>query len=177
MSEQKISVRVLQPSTMSEDWQLWKNLRLEATQLNPDAFDHTHEELLSFRDDYFKEVVDSNIVFGAFLDDELVGGLGLSQENTIKQKHRGHIFNVFLTPKCRGLGMGKLLFNSAIDFVNKEKKEIIQLQLSVGTVNSSAVGLYKSMGFVIYGTDERRLVSADGKGFIDEYLMVLKLVS
>jgi ribosomal protein S18 acetylase RimI-like enzyme len=161
--------------THSDDWKLWKSLRIEGSQLNPDAFDNTLEELNGFDDAYYQEVLHENVVFGAFDGDELVGGLGFAPGQIAKQRHRGEIFNVFLKPKCRGKGVGKMLFSHVINYVKNERPETMQLHLSVGTFNSPAVGLYQSVGFQVYATEERRLRASDGIGFIDEFLMIYKI--
>jgi ribosomal protein S18 acetylase RimI-like enzyme len=177
LSDVQFKIRLL---TVTE-WNLFKELRLECSQISPDSFDNTYEEFLAWSDEKWENLMINNSIFGAFLlsenNDELgiVGCIGFSQCSIAKQRHVGHVFSVYLRPQCRGKGIGKELFQTVFDYVEEGKPEVIQLLLSVGVLNTSAVKLYKSMGFHIYATEERRLLAANGKDYIDEHLMMLKL--
>jgi ribosomal protein S18 acetylase RimI-like enzyme len=176
-SEVQFKIRLL---TVTE-WNLFKELRLECCQISPDSFDNTYEEFLSWSDEKWENLMINDSIFGAFLLSEneeelgIVGCIGFSQCTIAKQRHIGYVFSVYLRPQCRGKGIGKELFQTVFDFVKEGKPEIIQLLLTVGVLNTSAVKLYKSMGFHIYGTEERRLLAANGKDYVDEHLMMLKL--
>lgn len=185
--KESINIRLL---TLS-DWYEWKQLRLHGATNHPNAFDYTFQELAAKPDDWYQEQITNNIVFAAFSSEEeqegannsnstrMIGCIGFVQGSIMKQSHRGEIGSVYLRPECRGLGIGKLLFEHIINYIREHRPNIIQLHLSVGKLNASAVKLYQSIGFEIYGTEPRRLIGmnseVDGLEYIDEYLMWMKL--
>lgn len=119
-----MSVRILHPN--SGDWLLWKGLRLEAVQTNPNAFDSTLAELLATSDEQYQQQLIDDTIFGAFINDELVGCMGFHTGTIAKQKHRGEIFSVFLKTVFRGKGIGKRLLN-----LYKQKENMSSNSISV----------------------------------------------
>ena len=54
-----------------------------------------------------------------------------------------------------------------------EREGLEQWLLQVGLANTAASSLYRSLGFVVYGTELRGLKI--GESYHDEYLMMLEL--
>jgi ribosomal protein S18 acetylase RimI-like enzyme len=71
-----------------------------------------------------------------------------------------------------GLGIGRIMMNESISWC--KEKGVEQLELEVVTNNERAVGLYKSLGFDIYGTKKHALRYSDDT-YADEYFMILFL--
>jgi hypothetical protein len=60
----------------SNDWQAFKALRLEALSLHPEAFGSSFEEESKLTDEAFQHGYNNCNIFGAFVDDELIGCAG-----------------------------------------------------------------------------------------------------
>src|SRR5689334_2850210 len=152
-----------------EDWHSWKNLRLEALQKAPEAFGSSFEEESDWPDEKFKLSLKNSHIFGAFIDDQLIGCAGFYILDSLKGRHKGIFWGMYVKPKQRGSGVADSLVKTIITYA---KPHIIQLHLTVVTTNQSAIKLYQKNGFRIYGTEPRSLKIGDQ--FYDEHLMVLK---
>lgn len=163
----------------SSDWNQLKELRMHGSENNPDAFGLTLEELKSKSDESYQDMITNDYYFGAFLrsTNQIVGCMGCFQEKLTKMRHRGTICSVYVRSENRGLGIGRALLETIIQFVKENKPEIIQLHLQVGVLNEPALKLYQLVGFKIYGTEPRSLLKEidEGLEYIDDYLMWLKL--
>lgn len=94
------------------------------------------------------------------------------RENSHKTSHKGNVFGMYVAPKFRGLGLGKLLL---IELIRRAKNcdGLEQINLTVVSENNSAKKLYKSLGFKVYGV-EKKALKFNGQYF-DEDLMVLNI--
>ncbi|MDM5250051.1 GNAT family N-acetyltransferase [Lysinibacillus sp. G4S2] len=156
------------------DAEVYRNLRLEGLQNNPEAFGSSFEEEKDYPIEMFANRFESqgSYTLGAFDQGELVGVATLVQENKLKLKHKAGIFAVYVSPKKRGLGIGKKLMVEAINKA-KELKGVEQLNLTVVSTNASAKRLYCSLGFEVFGTEKRALKI--GQRYFDDDYMVLFL--
>ena len=111
--------------------------------------------------------------FGAFIDDgQLVGILRFSRYASANEKHRAYLAGLYVLPACRGKGFGKALVQRALRRA-ANTPGIRRVNLTVVTRQESAVRLYLSLGFRVYGT-EPETFSYHGE-FYDEYLMTLAM--
>jgi RimJ/RimL family protein N-acetyltransferase len=159
-------IRTLQPG----DWEIWKDIRLEALKFHPEAFLNSYEEESRWSDEGFKQDLIKTVVFGAFVDTRLVGVIEFMPFEQNKAKHKGTILGIYLKPENRGQGIAGELVNSVIEYA---RGKILQLYTTAVTDNASGMRLYQKHGFEVYGTEVRSLC-VDGK-FYDERLMMLKL--
>jgi ribosomal protein S18 acetylase RimI-like enzyme len=112
-------------------------------------------------------------LFGAFIDkDELIGAVGLRQEELLKTRHKGLIWGLYVTPGYQGCGVGKNLLEAALTYA-RGMSSLEQLYLVVGEHNTRARRLYESLGFKPFGIEPREL-KVDGKSY-DGVHMWLKL--
>ena len=77
------------------------------------------------------------------------------------------LWGVYVHPDARRLGAATAVLQAAIAHA---RTCVLQLHLSV-TTTGSALGLYRKLGFAIYGTEPRALRVGDR--YLDEHLMVL----
>lgn len=150
------------------EWLAFQALRLDALQMNPEAFGSSYEEEAVMSIGNFKEVYKKCAIFGAFIADSLVGCAGFFIQSPIKMQHRGVLFSLYVEPSCRNKGIASSLVKAVIDHA---KKSVLQLHTTVVTSNKSALNLYEKNGFIIYGTEPHSLKINDD--FYDEHLMVL----
>ncbi|MEH7247342.1 GNAT family N-acetyltransferase [Neobacillus niacini] len=151
-----MEIRLLTPSDAKSYWEL----RLEALKQAPEAFLTSYEDAIK-REDPISQVArnfteEVNYTFGAFEGDELIGVVTLLQEKADKIQHRANIYAMYVTPRKQGLGVGKALLTEAI---NKAKsiESIEKINLSVVATNEAAKKLYTSLGFKVYGLEEKAM--------------------
>jgi ribosomal protein S18 acetylase RimI-like enzyme len=165
-----VEIRLLESSDAEVYWEL----RLEALQQNPEAFLTSYEDALK-REKPVEQTAqqlaaEENFTFGAFEDDNLVGVVTLLLEKQSKIKHRANIFAMYVTPTKRSSGVGKALLTEAI---NKAKTidRIEKINLSVTAGNEKAKDLYSSLGFKVYGFEEKAF-KVNGEYHGDEHMVL-----
>jgi ribosomal protein S18 acetylase RimI-like enzyme len=159
----------------SSDAEDYVRLRLEALRENPEAFATTYDETVSIGHEALVQKTAKQLssqeafTIGAFVEDRLVGAVTLMREPKTKQRHKGSVFAMYVTPSERGKGIGKRLLQELIERA-KRLNGLEQLQLTVVANNEAAVQLYSSLGFEVYGTERNAMKS--GGQYWDEWLMV-----
>ena len=89
----------------------------------------------------------------AFVDGAIVGSAGIGcVARKEKTRHRAE-FGISVDKAYWGLGIGRALTEACIECA--KKAGYIQLELEVVAENRSAIGLYKSAGFVEYGRNPK----------------------
>ncbi|HWG40033.1 MAG TPA: GNAT family N-acetyltransferase [Candidatus Acidoferrales bacterium] len=166
-----MDIRLLTAADAESFW----HLRLEALRNDPASFADSAEEHLKTRVEMVKEILGksdpaSNFVVGVFEEGKLTATAGFYRYSHIKERHKGHIWGVYVRPESRGKGAASEL-----------KKEIIhraraldgleQITL-VTSANLPAQRLYKALGFESYGLEPHSLKI--GKEYIDDVLMILR---
>jgi len=154
----------------THDWEAYKEIRLEALTVAPEAFGYSFEEESRWSDEQFINTFKDNIVFGAFDSGELIGVAGYYTISAIRASHRGVVWGMYVQPKHRGKGLGDQLLSAVIEHASLH---VSQLQLMVVTTNLPGIHLYQKYGFIIYGTEPRAMKINDQ--YYDEYLMWKKL--
>lgn len=151
----------------------WHALRKRAVAEHPEAFltspaeeERTPLETVSRR---LGSPASEAFVLGAFLEGAMVGMLGVLREAHEKARHKALVWGVYVAPEARRRGVGRALFEAAIE--RARDVGIERLNLAVKVDNAAARGLYQSMGFVSWGI-ERDSFRVDGRP-IDEEHMVL----
>lgn len=105
----------------------------------------------------------------AYLDDELVGDLGVSVVRPhIKFLHRGYL-GMSIRQEYTDMGLGSFMMKVALEQAKKNGFE--QVELGVYSDNARARHMYTKMGFEEYGMNPRAFKLKDGT-YIDEIIMV-----
>ena len=134
----------------------YRKIRLEALSNNPDSFGTMYHEEAIMTIDKFREripVGKNNFILGCYKDKELTGIVAFHQGSRMKVRHKAYIRSMYVRPKYREKGIGKLLLNELIERA-KAINEIEILLLDVVTNNRIAKQLYLSFGFQIYGIEK-----------------------
>ena len=113
-----------------------------------------------------------NIMISAFDGERLVGNASLSCVMEKKKTLHRATFGMAMLKSDWGQGLGKKILSELIAFAKQAGYELLELEVAAS--NSTAVSLYKQMGFVVYGERPRSLKLKSGD-YYDELLMVLKL--
>jgi len=147
---------------VSEDWQLYRALRLDALLESPAAFATIFEEERSQSDDNWISKVshfalsEKQRMFVAKTEDRMVGMMGLVFDPRHKRRHIATMVSVYITPDFRGKGISKLLMAAMLDDVWRVPY-IRKVQLLVNPKQTEAIGLYKAFGFHEVGKLEKEV--------------------
>jgi len=156
-----------------EDAPAWRALRLEALTNHPEAFGSSHEEFSQLS---AAEVAGriplaggDDVLFGVFAGGELHGCGGFAREKSLKGRHKGLMYGVYLRPMLRGKGVGEALVDRVIAHA---AHHVEILSCSVNPENRGARSLYLSRGFVVYGREPRALRTG-GRDHDEELLALI----
>ena len=162
----------IRPLSASTDSLQFREIRIESTREAPESFRATEEEMRSKSIEEFESQLaaqnGASLFVGAFKGSSLVGVAALFFESSQKLSHKATVGSVFVTPVHRKNGIGRALMSELLAIAREDEK-LSQLNLAVNTTNTTAVELYKSLGFAIFGTEPNAAV-VNGKSH-DEYHM------
>ena len=162
----KVIIKKLEVS----DCQQWKKIRLEALKNSPDNFMSSYQDEVNYSDDHFTRGLEASIIFGCFIQDEIVGCCGLVVEKASKISHTGTLWGMYIKEDARGGGVGLSLVSHVKDYA---KSYIKHLYLGCNAENQSAIKLYRKCGFKVYGT--RPNYTKIGDKFYDDLIMMCEL--
>jgi RimJ/RimL family protein N-acetyltransferase len=163
-----IHIRQLSPA----DAALYRGIRLEGLNRNPEAFGSTFEAEFAKPLAWFSERLGSCQVFGAFRGSEIMGIAGFAVRHGEKEAHKGLLWGMYVRPEARGAGVARRLVEAVIDLARR-RVELLQLSVVVG--NEQARRLYDRLGFVEYGLERKSL--KQGGRYYDEFLMAMDLTA
>jgi RimJ/RimL family protein N-acetyltransferase len=149
---------------------------LEAYEQAADAFTTTAEERshepLSWWEKRIASPDGLSESFGAFAGKSLVGTVALEYSAKTKTKHSALLIGMYLRSANRRSGAAKALVESAIEAA-VARPDIQHIQLTVTEGNESAIRLYKSVGFVAWGTEPQAIRTPTGfKGKVHMSLLL-----
>jgi ribosomal protein S18 acetylase RimI-like enzyme len=157
---------------VESDWEQYRTLRLESLMTDPDAFGADLAETQARPPQHWMDRLKPNpnaFMLGAWDGDRLVGMVGFRRDDGPKDRHKGLLFSMYVSPGARRSGTGRQLVTKALEEA-RQMEGLVQVDLMVVAENEPAVRLYQSIGFITYGREPRALKS--GERYLDEYLMV-----
>ena len=132
-----------------DDWQRYRDLRLEALRADPAAFASSHERELAFDETTWRGRLTigpdgrPNATF--VVADRERGDLGTTAVIYTEHHEVPMIVAMWVRPTARGLGVGRRLVDVACDWVrHRDERSVV---LWVVHDNESAIALYRSCGF------------------------------
>jgi RimJ/RimL family protein N-acetyltransferase len=151
----------------------YRRVRLDALRRHPEAFGADYEEESRLdRTQFAERLATPGLTrFGGFADGNLVGLAGLQIRSGAKERHKAHLFSMYVDAAHRRTGLAEQLVAAVIAGAREAGAVVLHLSVTVG--NAPAQRLYRRMGFTGYGV-ERRSLKVDGR-FHDEELMALEL--
>lgn len=157
-----IEIRLLTPT----DAALYRTIRLEALAAHPEAFASTFAREQEMPLAWFEQRLTTSDVFGAFINDEIVGVAGFRRQDGPQTQHKADLWGMYVRQSVGRSGVGRSLVDTVIAHA---AKQVEKLQLSVMSKNEAALRLYEAAGFVEYGREVKAL-KQNGRYF-DEVLM------
>jgi RimJ/RimL family protein N-acetyltransferase len=125
-----------------KDAPAYRELRLEALRLVPDAFcsDYKTESQKPelFLEKCLKEKTEIPFVFGAFVGKELVGITGFAGDEIIQ---------IYMSEKHRRKGLAHEMVLAAVDHAFSQVKLLLYVNVAVVLAETNAKRFYESLGF------------------------------
>jgi ribosomal protein S18 acetylase RimI-like enzyme len=169
MPDARIEIRRLIQADAA-DAVLYRDIRLEALGVHPEAFGSTLEAEAAQPLSWFSDRLGSSTMLGGFRDAELVAVAGFAVQQGQKQAHKGTIWGMYVRADARRTGIGRRLIEAILDLA-RHRVELVQL--TVIRDNEQARRLYASVGFLEFGI-EKNALKQDGR-YYDEILMAKDL--
>jgi ribosomal protein S18 acetylase RimI-like enzyme len=152
------------------------NLRDEALEREPLAFGKSVEEHRATNVEEwatrFRGYPENSFTLGGFDGGVLAGIATFIREQGLKERHKGHIYGVYVGVAHRQRGFGRAMIAAVVN-IAKEDVTLEQILLAVGTCQEAAMRMYQASGFEVYGTEPRALKV--GSRYVDEHQMILRL--
>jgi ribosomal protein S18 acetylase RimI-like enzyme len=143
---------------------------------NPQAFGESADEHRATSVEALAARLDAatleNFVLGAFLEGQLVGTAGFFRNTTLKRKHKGKVWGMYVADAARGQGIGRALLLALLERA-RQIQDLEEVLLSVAVTQAPARKLYASLGFTSYGLERNAL--RVGQQSVDEDYMSLNL--
>jgi len=167
-----VEIRVLGAADAEAFWKL----RLQGLESDPQAFgesavEHRASSIETFAARLGATSVE-NFVMGAFVNGELVATAGFFRNPTLKRKHKGKVWGMYVADAVRGQGIGRGLLEALLGCA-RTIADLEEVQLSVSASQAAARQLYRAMGFEMYAREHRAL--RVGEEYFDEEYMALKI--
>ncbi len=144
----------------------YRALMLEAYALHPDAFtssvaERTMLPLAWWQARLTGEPHASQLVMGAFTDDQIAGVAGLSFETREKVMHKATLIGMYVPLNYRRQGVGRQLVRALLAEARSFPRVRV-MQLTVTQGNRDAQALYEQCGFVQFGVEPFAVAVATG---------------
>lgn len=153
-----------------DDTAQYRRVRLQALQEHPEAFGTSAEDFavqtLESVAERLANQTERFSIFGAFDGAELIGLVGFGRDTGLKVRHRGGIYQMYVTPEVRGRGLGWLLLEYAVNHA-RSLPGLEEINLAVTVGNGPARRLYERFGFVFSHREPRYIKIEDGYYDID----------
>ena len=122
----------------SGDAALYRDIRLEALRLAPEAFASTFVRENAMPLPWFAERMVKGNVFGAFVADELRGVAGYWPLEGEKEDHKAALWGMYVRPWARRSGLGRRL---VLAILTHAAERVEQINLSVVSSSEGALTL------------------------------------
>jgi ribosomal protein S18 acetylase RimI-like enzyme len=160
-----MEIRRLAPA----DGPAYRALRLRALREHPDAFTSSYEEDVQqpLQVSFARLASPLYAFWGALQGDELYGMVGLEHEQRAKNRHKGSVIGMYVTPEVTGQGVGRALLQALL--AHARGAGIASLVLTVTEGNAHAWRLYTGAGFRSFGI-EPDAIRVEGQPFAKNHM-------
>jgi GNAT superfamily N-acetyltransferase len=134
------------------EWQQYRDLRLQALRDSPDAFASTYEGSSLIPDDAWRQRLASadpefELPLAGLHDDSLFGMAWATIHKD--QRNMTHLYQMWVAPDVRGLGMGRMLLEAALNWARGRGCDALVLDVTSG--DRPARRLYEAAGLLPVG--------------------------
>ena len=136
------------------DAPVYREFRLRGLREHPDAFTSSFEEFslqaLAVAEKRLA-ATSSEKLWGAFVDGEMAGMVGLNHETRLKNRHKATLVGMYVADEYTGRGIGRALVATLLQDAKASGLELVILTVTDG--NRQAFALYEKAGFTAFGTE------------------------
>ncbi len=140
-----VSIRLMLP----DEWYLHKEVRLQALLESPHAFGSSYEVEAKRSNSEWQQVIETALASGknhVYLAENVGVVCGLVWcKLSAREAGLAEIFQMWVNPKHRGIGVGEKLLQAAIECARNHSMDRISLEVTV--TNYAAAAFYQSQGF------------------------------
>ena len=143
---------------VSSDAPAYRALRLRALRDHPEAFTSSYEEDVTQGIAHAERRLAAALsgrFWGAFLDGQMVGMVGLDRETRAKNRHKGVVVGMYVAPEQARMGIARVLMDALLQDAQQEGLELLVLTVTSG--NHGAENLYFESGFQSFGMEPRAI--------------------
>ncbi len=133
-----------------DNWKILKDLWLPALESDSIAYGSSYEENVDLNEDAWRKKFEAGPKYIARVGGNPVGLIGVHYEKTKKTEHVAHVVGFYVDPFYRGQGVGRKILERVLADLQAHPK-ISKVELGVNVLQTNAVALYKSFGFVEEG--------------------------
>lgn len=157
MSEKSRAIQdqVVIRQARAEDLAGFRELRLEALRVHPEAFGRDYEIDRHQPTEFWSERLHvdrpTGIVVFAAHNERLIGMCGVYRRDMPKVRHAAMIWGVYVSPAWRGRHIASKMIAACTDWARDNAVTV--LKLSVNSNNTAAIRCYTNCGFTVYGID------------------------
>ncbi|MQT34128.1 GNAT family N-acetyltransferase [Pseudomonas helleri] len=146
-----MAIELLDPSYAKA----YRQLMLEAYSLHPEAFVSGIADREKLPLSWWEGQLDDELsaLFGAFIDAQLVGIVGLAFEPWEEAQHKATLFGLYVPHAFRGQGVGEQLVQTVLSLAEQEP-DIKVVELTVSANSAAALALYRRCGFEQSGLED-----------------------
>jgi GNAT superfamily N-acetyltransferase len=152
---------VLVRETVMGDWQVLRDIRLEALRSTPAAFGSTYEREAGRGEAHWRDRISRGGTFLAYVPEvsasDPVGLVGGYQEDPVTVE----LVSMYVRPPARGHGVGEALVATVIGWAGARNAAAVHLWVT--ETNTHARALYERCGFTLTG-EHQPLPSDPSKG-------------
>lgn len=138
------------------DAEAWRDLRLEALSLHPEAYGASHDDWTGRPLSDFADQLERGCVFAAFLGVEPVGCMALVLDGA-----EAEIASVYVRPQHRRRGIARRLLGAVMSEARRGR--VGRLSLIVAEQNEPALRFYRRAGFSPEKERPPRALTRDGR--------------
>lgn len=149
------------------EWQLYRDIRLQALQSDPGVFTATYEKAAAYTDtEWQARINDPDVgVFGVFDDQHVVGMTGVRKDKDEEGRDVAVLWGSWLSPAYRGQGNSIAMYRARFDWALE--KELTRVVVSHRESNAASRAANQRHGFVF--THAKDLVWKDGSTEADVF--------
>jgi len=153
-----MAIELLDPSYAKA----YRQLMLEAYSLHPEAFVSGIADREKLPLSWWEGQLDDELsaLFGAFIDAQLVGIIGLAFEPWEDAQHKATLFGLYVPHAFRGQGVGEQLVQAVLSLAEQEP-DIKAVELTVSASSTAALALYRRCGFEQSGLEDSAIPVGD----------------
>jgi GNAT superfamily N-acetyltransferase len=155
---------------MTHDVDAYRELRLKALQDHPRVYLQTYEEECNRRKEFHINMIESNIIMGAFVDAVLVGYTVMSLNDGAKSKHKAMVWGAYVLPHHRDHDLAKKMRLRLF-----EVAKTLGIKFCTSAIvanNEAAIQVHKQVGYVEMFREKDGVRQPDGS--FDDVIYLVK---